>query len=81
MYQKYAKTQFHKKRIQWEPMRGRKRDLGMDPHTDSADTNNGPEEDTYGLARLPLLQNLVPTTPSGNLVVSGAYGFLSSEPT
>jgi hypothetical protein len=53
----------------------------MLPHTDSADKNNEPEEDTYGLARAPLFQNLAPTTPSGNLVVFGAYGFLSGEST
>jgi hypothetical protein len=53
----------------------------MDPHTDSADKKNGPEEDTYKLARAPLFQNLTPTLPSGNLVVFGSYGFLSGEST
>jgi hypothetical protein len=62
-------------------MRGRKRDLGMDPHTDSVDTKNGPEEDTSGLARSPLFQNLATTMPAGNFVVFGAYGYLSGEPT
>jgi hypothetical protein len=50
-------------------------------HTDSADKNNGPEENTYGLARSPLFQNLAPPTPSGNLLVYGAHGFLSGEST
>jgi hypothetical protein len=58
-------------------MRGRKRDLGMDPQTGSAYTKNGPEADTHGLALSPLLQILAPPTPSGNFMVFGAYGWLS----
>jgi hypothetical protein len=62
-------------------MRGWKRDLGMDPQRESADTKNGPETDIHGLAASPLFQNPAPTTPPGNFVVFGAYGCLSGEST
>jgi hypothetical protein len=60
-------------------MRGSKRDLGMDPRIDIADTKNRPEVDTYGLARSPLFQNLASTTPSVNSVIFGIYGCLPGE--
>jgi hypothetical protein len=54
--------------------------MGMDRHKVSADTKNGPETDTHGLAPSSLFQNLAPTTSSGNFVVICACGCcLSSE--
>ena len=59
-------------------MRGETGDLGMDPHTDSSDTKDGPETCTQGMAPSSLFQTMTPTKTSGDLVVFGEYFFLMS---
>jgi hypothetical protein len=51
-------------------------DLGPDPHTDSADTKNGPETYTYRMAPSSLLPSVAPTKTPGDLAVLGEYDFL-----
>jgi len=53
----------------------------MDPHTDSADTKDGPETYTHGTAPSSLLPTMAPTKTSGDSVVFGEYGFLSGTST
>ena len=49
-------------------------DLGMDPHTDSSDTEDTPETYTQGMAPLSLLPTMAPIKTSGDLVVFRKYG-------
>ena len=50
-------------------IRGERRELGMDLHTDYSDTKDGPEKNTEGMAPLSLFQTLAPTKISGDLVL------------
>jgi hypothetical protein len=56
-------------------MRVETRDLGVDPHTDSWDTKNGPETYTKRMAPSSLCQTMALTSTRGDLVVFGEYGF------
>jgi hypothetical protein len=53
----------------------------MDPHTDSADTKDGPETCNHGMASSSLFPTMGPTKTSGDSVVFGEYDFLSGAST
>ena len=62
-------------------MRGGTGDLGMNPHTDSADTKDVPETNTHRMAPSSLFPTMAPTKTSGDSVVFGEYVFLSGAST
>ena len=48
-------------------------DLGINPHTDSSDTEDRPETYTQGMASSSLLPTMAPIKISGDLLVFGKY--------